>query len=149
MREHVNRFIRQCPCCQKMSYLNVPIHTIPFTIVVYESMERLEVDTIGPLPADEDGHRFKLNVIDCFTRWVSLHPTKDTTAQSCVAELLQHIRTFGTPSQIVTDNGTVRERTGDRTPERHWSTAPNHHGILQRGEPHYGARERRSTEIPT
>jgi hypothetical protein len=99
MREHVNRFIRQCPCCQKMSYLKVPIHTIPFTIAVYESMERLEVDTIGPLPADEEGHRFKLNVMDCFTRWVRLHPTKDTTSQSCVDELLQHIGTFGTPSQ--------------------------------------------------
>ena len=36
MREHVKRFIRQCPCCQKMSYLKVPIHTIPFTTAVYE-----------------------------------------------------------------------------------------------------------------
>ena len=106
MREHVKRFIRQCPCCQKMSYLKVPIHTIPFTTAVYEPMERLEVDTIGPLPADEDGHRYILVVIDCFTRWVSLYPTKDTTAQACVDALLQHVGTFGTPSQILTDNGT-------------------------------------------
>jgi hypothetical protein len=27
MREHVKRYIRQCPCCQKMSYLRTPSHT--------------------------------------------------------------------------------------------------------------------------
>ena len=27
MREHVKRFIKHCPCCQKMSYLKTPIHT--------------------------------------------------------------------------------------------------------------------------
>ncbi len=106
MREHVKRFIRQFPYCQQMSYLQFSIHTIPFTIAVYEPMERLEVDTIRPLPADEDGHRFIIVVINCFTKWVSLYPTKDTTAQSCVDALLQHVGTFGTPSQILTDNGT-------------------------------------------
>ena len=54
MREHVKRYIRQCPCCQKMSYLRTPIHTHPFTTACYEPMERWQVDTIGPLPADED-----------------------------------------------------------------------------------------------
>jgi hypothetical protein len=27
MRVHVKRYIQRCPCCQKMSYLKVPIHT--------------------------------------------------------------------------------------------------------------------------
>ena len=73
VREHVKCRIRQCPCCQKMSFLNVAIHKIPFTTAVYEPMERLEIDVIGPLPADEDGNRFILVIIDCFTRRVSLY----------------------------------------------------------------------------
>ena len=66
MREHVKRFIKQCPCCQKMSYLRTPIHTHPFTTACYEPMERLEIDVIGPLPEDENGNRFIL-VIICYT----------------------------------------------------------------------------------
>ena len=106
MREHVKRFIKQCPCCQKMSYLRTPIHTHPFTTACYEPMERLEIDVIGPLPEDENGNRFILVIICCFTRWVSLYPIKDTTAEACLEPLLHHVGTFGTPSQILTDNGT-------------------------------------------
>ena len=69
-------------------------------------MERVQADTIGPVPADEDGCCFILVIICCFTRWVSLYPIKDTTAQSCVDAMIQHVGIFGTPSQILTDNGT-------------------------------------------
>jgi hypothetical protein len=31
LRSYVRKFIQHCPCCQKMSYLNIPIHTSPFT----------------------------------------------------------------------------------------------------------------------
>ena len=105
-REHVKRFQKQCPACQKMSYLRTAIHTHPFTVAAYEPMERLEMDTIGPLPADENGNRYILVIICCFTRWVSLYPVKDTSAKECVVPLLQHIGTFGCPSQFLTDNGT-------------------------------------------
>ena len=89
-----------------MSYLRTRIHTHPFTTACYEPMKRTQVDTFGPIPADEDGNCFILAIICCFTRWVSLYPTKDTTAKSCVDAMLQHVGTFGTPSQIITDNGT-------------------------------------------
>ena len=36
---------------------------------------------------------------------MSLYPIKDTTAQSCVDAMIQHVGTFGTPRQILTDNG--------------------------------------------
>jgi len=106
MREQVKRFIKQCPCCQKMSYLRTPIHTHPYTTACYEPMERWEIDTIGPLPEDEDGNRFILVIICCFTRWANLYAIKDTTARSCVDAVMQHVGTFGTPNQILTDNGT-------------------------------------------
>ena len=37
---------------------------------------------------------------------LDLYPIKDTTAKSCVDVMLHHVGTFGTPSQIHTDNGT-------------------------------------------
>lgn len=41
-REHVRRFIRLCPCCQKMSLLKGPIHAHPFTLSSYNPMNRFQ-----------------------------------------------------------------------------------------------------------
>ena len=69
-------------------------------------MERVDIDTEGPNPPDEDGNIYILVIICCFTRWVSLYPIKSTSAEDCVDALLQHVGTFGTPSQILSDKGT-------------------------------------------
>jgi hypothetical protein len=89
-----------------MSYLKIPIYTHPFTVACYEPMERLEVDTVGPLPPDENGNCYILVIICCFTRWVSLYGVKDTSAAQCVGKFIHHCGTFGVPAQILTDNGT-------------------------------------------
>jgi hypothetical protein len=106
MREHIKRFIKLCPCCQKMSYLSVPIHTSPFTTASYNCMERLNVDSIGPLSPDDEGNTYILVIICCFSRWVELFAIKDLTALIAAKALLEHVGRFGTPAQIVTDNGT-------------------------------------------
>ncbi len=36
---------------------------------------------------------------------LSWYLVKYTTAQSCVDAMMQHVGTFGTPRQILTDNG--------------------------------------------
>jgi cleavage and polyadenylation specificity factor subunit 1 len=106
MREHVKRFIKLCPCCQKASFIRVPVHTYPFTAARYEPFERLYWDTIGPLPKDDDGNMFFLVIIDAFTRFVELYPVKDTTAK-CAAEcLFDLLGRYGAPCQLVNDNGT-------------------------------------------
>ena len=63
-------------------------------------------NSIGPILADEDGIKYVLTVICCFTRWVSLYPLKDLTAKGCAECLLQHVGTFGTLHRRVTDYGT-------------------------------------------
>jgi len=105
MREHVKRFVKCCPFCQKMSYLKVPIHTHPFTTSVYEPMECLNIDTIGPLPVDEYGCSYILVVIDCFTRFIELYPLSDVSAAQAARMLLQHIGRYGAPSSIRSDRG--------------------------------------------
>jgi hypothetical protein len=60
MREHIRRFIKKCPCCQKMSVLRVPIVTHPYTNSSYAPFERVQVDTVGPLPKDEYGNEYIL-----------------------------------------------------------------------------------------
>ena len=106
MREHVRRFIKSCPFCQKMSYLKTPIHTHPFTVACYEPMERFAIDSIGPLPPDDEGNCHIVVIIDCFTRFIMLYAVKDLTATVFVKTILRNAGIFGMPAQILTDNGT-------------------------------------------
>ena len=76
----ITQFIRQCPCCQVMSRLKILIKTHPFTCASYNPFESLHIDHIGPLPVDDKGNSHILVMIDAFSRWVELFPTKTTGA---------------------------------------------------------------------
>ena len=106
MRIDCKKFIYQCSCCQKMSALKYPIHVHPYTKASYTPMDRIAIDTIGPLPADALGNKYIITIIDCFSRIVELVPAQDTTAITAANAILQWICRYGIPSQIVSDNGT-------------------------------------------
>ena len=55
LRGLVRSFLRLCPCCQKMSYLKVPILARRFTTTATGPMEVLNIDYLGPFPEDEYG----------------------------------------------------------------------------------------------
>jgi hypothetical protein len=105
MREHIKKFIKNCPCCQKMSVIKVPIHTHRFTTATYEPMERLNIDSMGPFDTDELDNSYIIVIIDCFTRFVELYPTKDTTAIVAANALLQHFGRYGCAHQLLSDCG--------------------------------------------
>jgi len=105
MREHVKYFIKKCPLCQKMTYLKPPIQVLRYVNSTLLPQEKLQVDSIGPLPPDEEGNCHIIVVVDTFTRFVELYPTKDTTAKSAAKALLQHSGRYGVASTITTDNG--------------------------------------------
>ena len=99
-RRHFRHFIDNCPCCQKMSMLKIPIHAHGFTTSTYTPMECLSLDFIGPFP--DRGYIF---VIVCtFTRWVELYLTTDATAFSAAECLIKHLGRFGAPRQLRSDN---------------------------------------------
>ena len=108
-REMVKRFLKICPFCQKMSYVKTSVHTHPFTLAAYYPMERIAMDSIGPLLPSKDGYQFILVIIDCFTRWVELFPLKELTAIVTAKAVMQHFGRFGNPAQIVHDNGSQFE----------------------------------------
>ena len=92
----ITEFIRQCPCCQVMSRLHIQIKTHPFTCASYNPFEVLHFDHIGPLRADVNGSMFILVIIDAFSRWMELYPTKTTTAVETASCIFQHFGRFGT-----------------------------------------------------
>ena len=68
-------------------------------------MERLSVDTIGPLEKDTYGNCYIIVIIDCFTRWVELVGAPDVTAKSAARAILSHTGHFGQAHQLISDSG--------------------------------------------
>jgi len=101
----IEEFIRQCPNCQVMNRLKIPIKTHPFTCASYNPFEVLHLDHIGPLPVDSHGNEYILVIIDAFSRWVELFPTRSTNAFETATIILNHVRRFGSPQEIHTDRG--------------------------------------------
>ena len=105
LREHITEYIRNCPCCQKMSYIRPVIHTTPYVTSTTEPMRRLNIDTIGPLPPDNEGNKYIIVIIDTFSRYVTPHAGINASSDGAAIALHKHICTFGIPSSILTDNG--------------------------------------------
>ena len=106
MRSDVILFIQQCPCCQKMSRIKIPIHTAPFTTASYGLMKKLSCDCIGPLKATPEGYTHILVIIDNFSRYAMLYAILGVTALEIAKCLIMHIGIFGCPQIIQMDNGT-------------------------------------------
>ena len=105
MRADIRKFILQCPYCQKMAHIKTAIHSHPFTTASYSMMDRIAIDTIGPLPTDQMGNGYIITMIDCFSRVIELIATPDTKAVHAAKALYTWACRYGIPSQIVTDNG--------------------------------------------
>jgi hypothetical protein len=105
LSEYITQFIQMCPVCQKLSAIRVPIQAKTFTTATYEPHQMLNIDTIGPLPEDDDGYCYILVVIDTFTRWIELFAIKTVTGAEAAIMLLQHFGRFGQAQLIQSDNG--------------------------------------------
>jgi hypothetical protein len=70
-------------------------------------MVRRAIDTIGPLPEDEEGNVAIISITDTFSRFNLLYPVSDMSAETAVSKaLIPHMGIFGVPEQLVSDNGT-------------------------------------------
>jgi len=82
---------------QFMSRLNILIMTHSFTCASYNPYWTSHSRRKGPL--------IILVMIDAFSRWVELFPTKTTGASEAASCVFQHFGRFGTPDVIHIDQG--------------------------------------------
>ena len=79
-----------------MSRIKILIKTHPFTCASYNPFESLHI---------EKGSTHILVMIDAFSRWVELFPSKTSGASEAVGCIFQHFGRFRTPDVIQTDQG--------------------------------------------
>jgi transposase InsO family protein len=89
-----------------MSPLHQIIHANRFYLASSLPMIKIDMDTIGPLPTDKHDNKFIVVLIDAFSRYITLYPTKDVSAASAAQAFYLHTCRFGFPTSITTDNGT-------------------------------------------
>ncbi|GFY56638.1 retrovirus-related Pol polyprotein from transposon 297 [Trichonephila inaurata madagascariensis] len=73
---------------------DIPLHTY-------------HIDHLGPLAASHKNYKFILAVIDSFTKFVWLYPTKTTSTSEVIKKLDIQKFTFGNPRFLITDRGTT------------------------------------------
>ena len=92
----VKTYVRECPCCQKMSQVKIPIIAYKYTSSTYRPIECLNIAFLGPYP--DKG--YVLNIVDTFTRWVKLYAVPEATAEQACKCLLINFGRFGSPTII-------------------------------------------------
>ncbi|GFU36130.1 retrovirus-related Pol polyprotein from transposon 297 [Trichonephila clavipes] len=65
------------------------------------------IDHLGPLATSSKNYKFILAVIDSFTKFVWLYPTKTTSTSEVIKKLDIQKTTFGNPCFLITDRGTT------------------------------------------
>jgi len=57
LRARCERFVRECPTCQKHTFEKVVNRAQPFTVSQYSPMDTLMIDYIERLPEDSEGYK--------------------------------------------------------------------------------------------
>lgn len=108
MKQRIKDYIANCLKCiafspsegRKQGYLHcIPKGQVPFEVY--------HIDHYGPIDKDRLAKRYLLVVIDAFTKFVKLYPTKTTAAQEVINHLLIHFSNYSRPRIIISDRGTA------------------------------------------
>lgn len=68
-------------------------------------MDTYYIDHLGPMPSTRKAYNHIFVIVDAFTKFVWLYPTKTTTADEVISKLKLQAVTFGNPRRIVSDRG--------------------------------------------
>jgi hypothetical protein len=105
LNKDVKKFIKMCPCCQKMNVIKPVIHSYPYTLSSYGLFHTVSVDLIERLTPDEFEMSMIVVIIDNFSRFVDLYPIGNTSAEAAADALLQFCGRYKTPVRFTTDSG--------------------------------------------
>lgn len=67
-------------------------------------MDRLVIDYVGKLPRSSDGNQYILVVVDSFSKFVWMFPTRECTTHATMEALKRIFAVMGFPKSLVSDN---------------------------------------------
>ena len=107
MKEDVVDYSNSCDVCVARKTPSIPKRAPLKSFQVGDLMEKNAIDILGPLPISQNGNRFVLVLVDCFTKWTEAYALPNQEAASIANVIVtRFICRFGTPLQILSDQGT-------------------------------------------
>ncbi|GBL81312.1 Pro-Pol polyprotein [Araneus ventricosus] len=104
VREALKRVRPYVLASKKQGKQEVELHPIP---KVELPLDTYHVDHIGPLESTNKNYKHILCVIDSFTKFVWLYPTKSTSNQEVISKLELQKSVFGNPRRTISDKGSA------------------------------------------
>ena len=106
MFRHIKTFVRGCETCEQnksdSNHRKAPLKSID----INEPFVFWAMDYMGPLPETARGNKHLLVVMDHFTKWCEVFPTKDQKAHTVAHILVSRVFSrFGPPHVIHSDQG--------------------------------------------
>eukprot|EP00731_Ephydatia_muelleri_P017953 Em0010g1051a len=104
--EAVGEWCRNCISCTTRKTV-APKRRAPLqTIKAGYPMQIVSVDLMGPLPETEDGCKYVMVAVDCFTRWVEVYAIRNQEATTVAKKLVDEMFCrFSPPEQLHSDQG--------------------------------------------
>ena len=104
--EAVGEWCRNCISCTTRKTV-APKRRAPLqTIKAGYPMQIVSVDLMGPLPETEDGCKYVMVAVDCFTRWVKVYAIRNQEATTVAKKLVDEMFCrFSPPEQLHSDQG--------------------------------------------
>lgn len=70
-------------------------------------LDTYHIDHLGPMPSTQKRYQYIFAVIDAFTKFVWLYPTRSTNTAEVLNHLMQQSAVFGNPRRIISDQGST------------------------------------------
>lgn len=108
MRKKIELHIRNCLKCIQFApssgkvegeLHNIPKGTLPF--------QTIHIDHLGPLQETKSKHKHVLAVVDGFTKFIKLYPTRSTSSKEVISHLYNYFQAYSRPVRIISDRGTA------------------------------------------
>ena len=77
----------------------------PYNMSVSYPNDRVNIDTVGPLPPDGEGNTHIIAIMDVFSRFIELYPVNGPTADNAFRALTNWCGRYGIPNETLSDNG--------------------------------------------
>lgn len=104
MSQDVKAFVDSCQVCQaREAPREKPAGTMR-SFIVFEPMQLVAIEALGPLPASLSGMRHVMVAVDCFSRHMDATATADVQGQTFALFLKCFVARYGVPVAIITNN---------------------------------------------
>ena len=104
-RKDVENHCRTCARCQRGKHKPV-IGAEVQPLQVTAPYQQVHVDLVGPYPTTARGNKYVLTLCDASTKHVSFYPIQNKQAVTVAKQMSDHVKLYGMPDRIVTDQGT-------------------------------------------